>query len=599
MPSTRFYRRRPRQLTYRGCPSAPFSICLVSHRDLLPQETDRRPIASVLRIMSSPASELPVELLQRIFSFLPEIPPIAPRTWKKNVEYALAPPLPPTATDDKPSRRGWADAAAICRHWREVAFAMNRTIPIRIAPEEANKDIRRNVPSVFAPLPVVIHVEQHLLEGYVFGHGRPRYIYGPWPIVLDSEGPRSEPLLRMLNALAGRVRGIYVYLCTTISRQRGIISMTPHVLQFLRLAVQMLPSFHELHLIAPGRNHRHGLRSTSYTPDGVLNFPADVLDGRDLSTLELRDCHFADRASVFAHTNLRRLTLIASTDSWPLPSTANLKQLEYLCLTLESIPKKSTIASMDTIELPSLKNLHLGGYMYNVGALLAKLSFPASTSIVLRCEYNANTVTEHLCPLVTPLADHLEGSCARGGGFTHVAMRVNHLETEVVCSAPFHHRASSSLLSPSTSITVSLGCRLRNVPAALGQTYTTEIFEDLLTGICIRLPHAAFGDQTLEVTLPSPGSVGPAYTYWLEAASSLADVTDVLVDGQAAHQLLEFVETRRARQADVPFPHLHQLKTTARRARPDDVQKLHQLLRDEAGKRGVNCAVPLEDVRVD
>ncbi|VDC03450.1 unnamed protein product [Peniophora sp. CBMAI 1063] len=552
--------------------------------------------------MSSIASELPVELLRRIFSFLPEIPPVAPKSWKKNVEYALAPPLPSTVTisDDAVSRRGWANAAFICRHWREVAFSMNRTIPIRIAPEESQKDIRRRIATVFAPLPVTIHVEQHLIENCGFGHGSPPYIYTHWSFTGQTEGPEAAPMLRLVVALRGRVTGIYAYLCNTLRSNGYRITLTPRLADFIRLASQLLPStFNKLHIIAPGRNRRHGPEATRYLEDGVLDFPDHLLENRVLDALELRDCHFADPGPVFAHTNLRELTLIASTNSWPLPPSAGLKQLESLCLTLESIPKKDTIASMGQIELPSLQHLYLGGYMYNTGALLAKLSFPASTSIELRCDYNANTVVEHICPLVTPLAQHFEGSCARGEGFTDVTLRVGRLDVEMTCSAPVR-RGSYSLLSPSTSFTVSLACRiliLRNHPER-ARNFTTAIFEDLVGGICARVPHAAGVEQTLEVTVPSNQLLDSSYGYWVEAAVALRDITDVRVDYNTAQHLLQFIQARRASQADVPFPRLRRCTVLA--ADHDDVhsERTRRSLQEEFERRGVQDAVSCGDRRL-
>ena len=299
--------------------------------------------------MSVLAIQLPVELLQRIFSFLPEIPPVAQKSWKKSVEYALAPPLPATVTnrDHVEARRGWAKAAFICRYWRAAALAMNRTIPIRVAPDEANKHIRRGVSTVFAPSPVVLHIEQHLLEMCGFGYGEPQYISQYWQ---QGEGPSAEPMLRFVGALGERVRGIYIYLSKTANRT-GEVAMTRNLQEFLKLAPKLLPSFDELHFIAPGRNYRHGAQSKPILTDGTFDFRGHLLATRELKVLELRDCHFDDPEPIFVRTSLRKLTLVASIDSWPLPFTANLKQLEYLCLTLESIPRLSTIAKMDIVEM--------------------------------------------------------------------------------------------------------------------------------------------------------------------------------------------------------------------------------------------------------
>ena len=133
------------------------------------------------------------------------------------------------------------------------------------------------------------------------------------------------------------------------------------------------------------------------------------------------------------------------------------------------------------------------------------------------------------------------------------------------------------MLSPSTSVTISLACRLRREPAQLGRTYTTTIFEDLLAGICSCLPHASAAGEALHVSVSHFEALPPAYAYWIRAVSSLESVTDLHIDDQqAVEHLLDFTHARLASRLDVPFPSLRRLNGLD--VGQDIMQELERLL---------------------
>ena len=129
--------------------------------------------------------------------------------------------------------------------------------------------------------------------------------------------------------------------------------------------------------------------------------------------------------------------------------------------------------------------------------------------------------------------------------------------------------------------------------------HSSDIFEDMLTGIFTRLPHATAAGQTLDIALPSTEYLSSTHASWVKIVTSLRDVAEIYADGKAARQILMSMKMRRTQGADAAFPRLRLFKTAARRAPSGDVQTLHQLLRDEENERGPDCVMPLEDIRVN
>ncbi|KZV63090.1 hypothetical protein PENSPDRAFT_758221 [Peniophora sp. CONT] len=306
-------------------------------------------------------TEFPVELLERVFSYLP----------------------------DRDSRDiGFLVITKVCRLWRSIALCQtSRPFQLRLLPDRAQRDIARRVDELYRPLPIHLIVEEFRLD-MTRGHAHEHH----W-----------LHTVHFVHLLAKRIRKLHVMLRYHSDRWHG-----DRIEELLAL-VLLEPTLEELTLAL----HIPNVRTR------VIELPliTDDLGGRGLRVIKLHGCQLKDQGKwLSAQTSLKEFSAAADTPIWRFISdlpTACLTAL-HLMLPVQSTPLQRR---EESIIMPALRDLSLKSTIHDALALVQALQLPSLMSLALdflpERRFNLRSVT--IKPLVDWLSSRFGGTMTSTG----------------------------------------------------------------------------------------------------------------------------------------------------------------------------------------
>ncbi|VDC03444.1 unnamed protein product [Peniophora sp. CBMAI 1063] len=278
-------------------------------------------------------TDLPVELLEHIFAFLPD-------QSLTGTSHGI----------------GWLVAAHVCRLWREIALsASGRVVELQLRPDRAHRDIQALSHELFSPLPVALVVEEYRLD----------LTRVP---VLSSHWTHT---LHILNLLMNRVQALHVKL-----RQHTGRLQNERIEELLAL-VLVQPTLKALDIGSDVDVAWRAERELKLMP-----LPVE-LQGGGLRILKVQKCRLHEQ-SAFLPT-LRTLEELSTTVHGPLQSFLFGLHATYLTsLHLTWLPPSDPARNNDSEEpkeMPALLELSLQSPVEDALTFMHAIHSPALVSL--------------------------------------------------------------------------------------------------------------------------------------------------------------------------------------------------------------------------
>ncbi|KZV65192.1 hypothetical protein PENSPDRAFT_143181 [Peniophora sp. CONT] len=501
-------------------------------------------------------TDFPVELLERVFSYLP---------------------------DQDPRDIGWLVVTKVCRLWRNIALHQTfRLLQLRLLPERAQRDIVNRVDGLYQPLPIHLTVAEFRLD-VTRGHAHEHH----W-----------VHTVHLTHLLAKRIKKLHVTLRHHVGR------LHEERIEELLGLILLEPTLEELTLALPSPNARR-----------VIELPLVTagLGGRGLRVIELYGCQLRDQGRWFSsQTSLEVLKATADKPIWRFISDLPIACLNtlHLILPVQSSPLQRR---EEPIMMPVLRDLSLESTIHDALALLQALQLPSLVSLAIdfspEVRFNFRTVT------IEPLVEWLSGRFGGRMPSTEIDMSCNlhTLITSVSCDAitdrPMHNR---NLFINFPSFHFARDSTLANQQAEQYGALLAMLSETIADHGALRVrvkvakPPRTFyirgGSVSTHGPLQSVGRVdGSAIerdTSWCKVLLQLHGTTGLQLNARAAPLLLPL------RSGTLPL--LEELRVdsendgvlTVADEREDQAESLYLLAQGESDARRGKCAVFLDGVDI-